>query len=251
MEANRHLTKAEDGYQASKEDVEAFSSLVGALQWLSNMTRPDITYVVGKLSKYTANPTLYHIDTAKWVVQYLAGTPDWGLRYGPKEGQQGKLIGYTDASHHDDIDTSRSTGAYIFQLWNGPISWRSKLDTGVSASSAESEYHAAFEAAKECRFLGPLLIELGYERLDASPIRLLIDNQAAMRIANKPSDHSRTKHIRSYFHFVREQVSDTKELVLQWVPSKLQVAVLTKPLGPTNFLAARNMLGLAPKIPGK
>ena len=31
------------------------------------------------------------------------------------------INGYTDTSYYDDYSTSRSTSAYIFKLYNGPI----------------------------------------------------------------------------------------------------------------------------------
>ena len=119
------------------------------------MTRPDLSYIISKLSRYTRNPTAKHIDTTKHIVRYLAGTIDLGLRYGPKENnEEGNLVGYSDSSYIDNIDTSRSTGAYVYCLWNGPISWRSKLLNTVATSSAEAEYIAGAEAAKEALFLG-------------------------------------------------------------------------------------------------
>ena len=121
------------------------------------MTRPDISYIISKLSRYTRNPTAKYIDTAKYIVRYLAGIIDLGLRYGPKENNEGNLIGYSDSSYTDNIDTSRSTGAYVYYLWNGPISWRSKLLNTIATSSAEAEYMAGAEAAKEALFLGQLL----------------------------------------------------------------------------------------------
>ena len=99
------------------------------------MTRPDLSYVVSKLSRYTNNPDPSHQTAVQRVVKYLANTKDIGLRFGPKEGSAGELIGYSDASHSDDIDTSRSTGAYVFKFFNGPISWRSKLQPVITMSA--------------------------------------------------------------------------------------------------------------------
>ncbi len=239
-----YIAVAPEGYVAPADDKEAFQSLIGALNWLSVMTRPDITYAVSNLSRSLKNPTPDHIKAAKRVLRYLAGTVNDGLLY--KSGEHDGLQGFTDASYYDDYDTSRSTGAYIYKLFNGPVAWQSKLQKLVATSTCESEYIAAAEACKEALYLGPMLEELGYDE-GVAPVFLNIDNQAAMKLATNPVNHAATKHIRMRYHFVRQLASETKEIRLQWVDTKGQCAdPLTKPIGPINFPLARQLLGLAP-----
>lgn len=71
------------------------------------------------------NSTIEHINAAKRVVQYLAGTPYMGLFFHP--GQYNDLLGFSDSSWGDDTATSQSTGSYIFKLFKGPVVWYSKL----------------------------------------------------------------------------------------------------------------------------
>lgn len=98
---------------------------MGALNWLSIMTRPDITFSVSNLSRHLMNPSPQHMQAAKRVLRYIAGTINDGILFAP--GQNDDLQGFTDASYCDDVFTSRSTGAYIFKLFSGPIIWQSKL----------------------------------------------------------------------------------------------------------------------------
>ena len=239
-----NIAVAPDGYTASSSEREAYQSLMGALNWLSVMTRPDITYAVSNLSRSLNNPTPQHMNAAKRVLRYLSGTVDDGLIYQP--GKNDGLEGFTDASYCDDYETSRSTGAYVYKLFNGPVAWQSKLQKLVATSTCESEYIAAAEACKEALYLGPMLEELGYDE-GAAPVLLSIDNQAAMKLATNPINHTATKHIRMRYHLVRQLVSETKEIRLQWVDTKGQCTdPLTKPIGPINFGLARQQLGLAP-----
>ncbi len=127
MDYGNILRALPDGYQARKYDIEGYRSLVGALQWLVTMTRPDLAYAVSKCSRYTSNPLPEHFNAAKRITKYLAGTLQLGLRYGPIDGQSGDLIGWTDSAWADCLDTSRSTSAWVYQIWNEPISWQSKL----------------------------------------------------------------------------------------------------------------------------
>lgn len=43
------------------------------------MTRPDISWVVNVLGRYTQYPQLYHVHYAKEVLRYLKGTHDYVL----------------------------------------------------------------------------------------------------------------------------------------------------------------------------
>ena len=71
-----------------------YASLIGALQWISGMTRFDTLFAVSKLSSFTANPTDQHVNATKRVVKYLNGTHNIGFRMGPVDGEEGILVGF-------------------------------------------------------------------------------------------------------------------------------------------------------------
>ncbi len=120
MVKNRYMS---EDYEATKEEIQGYQSLVGILLWLAFMTRPDISFAVRKCSRYASNPTPSHEVALKWIVRYLKESKELGLRYGPRlKNKDGKLLGYTDASYGDRLDIRRSTSAYIYLLWNNPIS---------------------------------------------------------------------------------------------------------------------------------
>ena len=48
-----------------------YRSAIGSLMFLSNCTRPDITYAVNKLSSYNSNPNEFHWKAAKRILKYL------------------------------------------------------------------------------------------------------------------------------------------------------------------------------------
>ena len=237
-------------YRATKEQVQGYQSLVGSLLWLACMTRPDISFSVGKCSRYASNPTPTHDAALKRIVRYLKGSKRLGLKYGPglgPESSNGNLLGYTDASYGDCLDTRRSTSAYVFLLWNGPISWSSKRQTTVATSTAEAEYVGECNAAKESVFLAGSLKGIGYEGLDVETVLLLADNQAAIKLANNPVNHPRAKHIDIQYHKVRELISDAV-LELDYIETSKMVADgLTKPLTLVKHEYFITMLGLAEK----
>ncbi len=91
------------------------------------MTRPDISFAIGKGSRYLSNPTLSHDIALKRIVRYFKGSKELDLRYSPRlKNNDGKLLGYTDVSYGDCLNTRRSTSEYIHLLFNDPISWSRK-----------------------------------------------------------------------------------------------------------------------------
>ena len=59
-----------------------------------------------------------------------------------------------------DVDSRKSTTAYIFTLESGAMSWVSRLQKVVALSMTESEYVATTEAYKELKWLHGFMKEL-------------------------------------------------------------------------------------------
>lgn len=67
---------------------------VGALlfsMYLTFMMRPDISYAVGQVSKYSQNPIESHWNAVTQIFAYLNGTMDFGIWLG---GERMGLIGH-------------------------------------------------------------------------------------------------------------------------------------------------------------
>lgn len=204
--------------------IYPYRALVGSLMHLSVTVRPDISYAVGALSRYLASPTLVHWQAAKGVLRYLSGTADYGIIYAPSSSG---LVGFCDADYAGDIDTRRSTSGYVFVLNGGAISWQSKRQQTVAASTTEAEYMAAAAAVKEGLWLRKLLLDFGF---DISPVSIMADNQSAIKLLRNPVTSPRSKHIDVIHHFARERVL-RKEVSFQYISTdKMLADVLTKPL---------------------
>ena len=73
---------------------------------------------------------------------------------------------------------------------------------------------------------------------------LLVDNASAVKLANNPAFHRRSKHIDIRYHFVRKQVEEGR-LKTRQIPGSEHVAdVLTKPLSRVPHEKLRYMLGV-------
>ena len=73
----------------------------------------------------------------------------------------------------------------------------------IALSSCESEIVAASESAKEAVYLDRFLAELGLKE-SSEPIRLSLDNKAAIDSSYNPENHSRTKHTDRRHYFIWE-----------------------------------------------
>ena len=122
------------------EDVTMYRQLVGSLIYLT-LTRPDISYVVGVVSRYMSNPKKPHLDAVRRILRYVKGTINFGIQY--KKTNDCQVMGYCDADYAGDCGTRRSTTRYFLSLGTGAISWCSKRQPTVALSSTEAEYRSA------------------------------------------------------------------------------------------------------------
>ena len=222
--------------KASPINIKWYQQAIGSLLYLAFATRPDIAYSVIKLSRFTTNPSIEHKNAIIKIFKYLIGTKDLGIVYTINNNSKNNyyyIKGYCDADYAGDIATAKSTSGYIFIIANGPISWKSKLQTIIAQSTTEAEYIAISLAAKELIYIKELLIELGQYKQDKFP--LYSDNNGALLLAKNPVFHERTKHIATKYHLVRSYI-EKGILDLIYIPTKDQLADgLTKPLEKIKF----------------
>ena len=104
------------------KDQLRYSQIIGSLMYLASSTRPDISYAVSRLSRYTANPGDAHWHALERVMRYLKGTMDYGLHY---SGNPSVLEGYSDSNWITDSEDIKATSGYLFTLAGGAVSWKS------------------------------------------------------------------------------------------------------------------------------
>ena len=223
--------KLEQAIEDNLLDREAFpySELVGSLLYLSVCTRPDISQAVGVLARYMAKPSMEHWTAAKGVLRYIAGTLKHGICFG---GSNITVEGYCDADYASDLQTRRSTAGFVYILGGGSISWGSKLQPTMAASTSEAEYMAAAHAVKEALWLRTLLCSF---EIKVRAVKIYCVSQGAIKLLKHPiaSIRSKLKHIDIIHHFARERVY-RKEVTFEYISTEEMVAdCLTKalPLG--------------------
>nr|GEX97265.1 zinc finger, CCHC-type [Tanacetum cinerariifolium] len=106
-------------YTGKPVDQLEYSRAIGFLTYSMTSARPDITYAVGRLTRFTNNPSRQHWKEITRIFKYLRGTKDYGLSY---VGYPSVLEGYSDASWINHVDDSSSTSGWVFLLGGGAIS---------------------------------------------------------------------------------------------------------------------------------
>ena len=197
MTPNVQITKEGDLF----EDPERYRKLVWKLNYLA-ITRPDIVYLVSVLSRYMSSPKVGHWATVEHILCYLKEVPGRGILY--KKHGHTRIECFLDTNWAGSKEYKRSTSRYCLFFLGNLISWKSKKQSFVSQSSAESEYRAMAQSACEIMWIRQLLMEVGIET--SVPSKLWCDNQAAMHIASNPVFHERTKHIEIDCHFACENI---------------------------------------------
>lgn len=147
---------------------------------------------------------------------------------------------YCDADYAGDDKTARSTTGLVILFAGAPIHWRSVRQELITTSSTEAELVSLCSAVKDTIWLSEFCHEL--EFLDKAPIKVYCDNQAAINIASNERSSHRTRHLRTRFGFLLEQV-ESKFITISHVKSDLQLAdMLTKSISVHSFVSARNKL---------
>jgi hypothetical protein len=191
---NGHLDLNEDGKSV---DQKVYRSMIGSFLYLC-ASRPNIMLSVCMCAKFQANRKECHLVAVKRIFRYLVHTPNLGLWY-PK-GSTFDLLGYSDSDYAGcKVDRKSTIGTCQF-LGRSLVSWSSKKQNSVALSTAEAEYVAAGACCTQLLWMRQTLSDFGCEY---KKIPLLCDNESAIKLANNPVQHSRTKHIDIRHHFLR------------------------------------------------
>ena len=121
-----------------------YKEAIGSLMSLAMITRPDISYSVGVLSRYADKPKRAHWNGIKRVIKCIKGTSNYGLFYGRNDSSKNvKIVAYSDADFAGDNETRKSTSGCVIKLGQNLISWSFRKQQTVALSTTESEFIAA------------------------------------------------------------------------------------------------------------
>lgn len=217
-------------------------NVIGCLMYAMLCTRPDICAAIGILSRYQSKNNEELWKCLKHLLRYIKGTVNLKLTYVKCDYKQ-LVVGYADSDWGGDVIDRKSTTGHVFKVFdNCAISWNTRKQNTVAASSTEAEYMALFEAVREAIWLKSLLHSISIPI--KHPIIIYEDNNSCISIANNPTNHKRSKHIDIKYHFTREQIAN-KVIKLEYISTGDQLAdIFTKMVHAAKFLELRHKLNL-------
>ena len=172
LEYNAKLTPL-DGEPIS--NATRYCQLVGSLIYLI-VTRSDISYAMGMVSKFMDAPRFVHYIAVLWILQYVKGTLYHGFHYSSRSSLE--FHAYSNADWAGDPTDRYSITSFCFMLSTSLVLWRSKKQDVVSRSSTEVEYHTLTDTTCELVWLCWLLADIDASQPTVTP--LYCDNRSAI-----------------------------------------------------------------------
>ena len=218
-----------------------YASAIGSLMYFVQCTRPDIAFVVSKLSRFTSSPIYEHWKSIKRVLGYIKKTKNLGLQYLKFPVV---MEGYTDASWISSVGDNKSTTGWVFTLGGGAISWKSKKQTLITHSTMEYEFVTLAETGKEAEWLRNFLLEIPLTSNDLFSISIHCYSQANLARAYSKIYNGKSKHISLRHDYVRKLIKDGI-ISLTFVKSSKNLAdSFTKPLARDLVKSTSKGMGL-------
>ena len=212
------------------DDVRMYREAVGSLIYLTTCTRPDLSFVISKLSQYFAEPTEEQWITVKHVLRYLRGTTERELCFRRNDSEKLGLLAYSDADWAADTTDRRSTTGYCVSLSKNSslVSWKTRKQPTVALSTCEAEYMALASTIQECIYLEQLLE--GIDDYKYTQTIVYEDNQGTIALAKNPVSRQRCKHVDIKYHFIRSNVNEGKVTLVYCSTEEMVADIMTKPV---------------------
>jgi hypothetical protein len=214
-----------------------FKECIGSL-WHATQTRPDILMALSRLSQNQEEPSKTDVVGAKRILKYFNGTLDLGITFDAEN--QSPFFGVADASYAKEKNGRSRTG-YVYFRAGAPIISKSQVQKNSPAQSAtEAEFISGSEAVRKGLWGIEVMNELHFDV--QTPVRLQLDNQQSIFVAQDVASHHRTMHIAVrdllLTHQTRNGTFEPQYVATAENPADL----LTKPLGATKFNKHRDTI---------
>ena len=248
------ITEAVRTKETRELDTEllgVYRRLLGALLFCSVVSRPDIAYAVGMLSRVMSCPTREALFAAGRVLTYLVQTKEYGLTFSRSHYfsvRSGSVVARDDPtdtlrlvmSSDSDFAAGPSITGFEGRLAGAAAFWGSKRQAKTEVSSTGTEIVAGSASARMGCFMRNLMEDGGVPQTD--PTLLMMDNKGAIALAHDPQSWSKTKHVVRHHHFLRECVEDGRMRV-EFVRSEHNLSdIFTKSLEAKQFKLLRAAL---------
>jgi len=213
--------------EMSERELTLYRSLVGQLNWLSNHTRPDVSFEVSDRSKSFQGGSVEEMRKLIGGINRMKEI--WVcVNLGKMRGQV-EIEVYADASYGNEGSVYPQVG-YIVSLrdrWGNrcPITWKSRIVKRVVRSTIEAEAVGLIEGLENGMFLKQCWKELGGDKDRAGEIKI-VGKTDSKTLYNAIYSETKVvgKGLRIDVAWLKEVVKEGRVERVEWVSTKDQVA---------------------------
>ena len=208
--------------------------------FLSNCTRPDLSYAVNYASRFASDPSMEHWKFVKHIMRYVSATSSVGLVY--KCTNQFNIKFFSDSDFASDTVSSKSTTGNITIINGTPVQWVSSRQGPISLSSTEAEIIALTTCAKNAIHFTALLN--GLEIKNDLPAKIYGDNSSANLIVTNNINSSRTKHMSVKYNFIKDHIESKRITIIKVHTAENLADFLTKALSHVKLNSLMNIINI-------
>ena len=216
-------------------EFKKYQQAVGMLNYITTKSRPDLSYVAGKLCKFMMCADESHMKVVHQVARYLQSTRGVGLHFARIDDGKGwdhvfNLVVHTDANFGDASECGHCTSGMVLLIDGNVVIWKSSKQTVVAPCTAVSEYIGMDLGVTGAEWAIGLFRELGLRvRMDRVMVRC--DNTAAVATGLNPGVSEKMKVVVAKYWLVKD-VLERGDIALSRVDTtKNKADALTKAVG--------------------
>ena len=210
-----------------------YQSLIGSINYLALGTRPDISFAVNYLARFSTNPNNSHWEALSHLIQYIHTTRSKRLKLSASGDE---MTTWVDANWGGEFQ--RSTSGFVITLLGAPVAWGSRRQKVVATSTCAAEFISLGQSVDFLLFLLPIIKSLNID----PKLSIKCDNRAAVLISDDNASKGRMKSLERNFFFVNNAVRE-HHIKLEWDSTNINIAdFLTKPVKATIHLNSMKKL---------
>ena len=235
----------DDARPLSKSEFKAYRGVSGKLQWLAEMSRPDISFDCLEVSCHNKDAQIKDIKNLNKVVK-KAKANESQIRFSKLGNfEELKVLVVTDGAYLKLEDKTKSVMGRFVLLSNmsetkvSPLSWKSKSIPTVCKSAKDAETRAADKAIEDGIYVARCIKEVytGKRGEAQIPLEVVTDSQPLVDSVNS-SKQIDNKLLRPIIKFVKQLLDSRALSSLRWCDTKVCIAdMLTKKGSPLTPIA--------------
>lgn len=208
----------------NQEEEDKLREVIGQLTWLSDRSRPDLSFGVLELSLRLKHACVEDLLTANKLIK-RAKDPTRMLHIKfPRMSQNLSIHVYSDASYANLSDGFSSAEGYLILLNDDkgnscPVGWTAKKIRRVVKSTIAAESLALVDAVDEGQFIASLVQEMTD---NVVPVICYIDNKSLFENLQSTKAVAE-KRLRVDIAALKQMVQ-RREITIKWVSSENQLA---------------------------